>query len=121
MVMDIACKNSLSRMKRCATIMGRSESDDLKTAQMLYPAMQCTDIFFLGADVCQLGLDQRKVNMLAREYADDVKIKDKPIILSHPMMPGLKKDQEKMSKSDPDSAIFMEDTEAEVEKKITKA
>mmetsp|Transcript_32718 Transcript_32718/g.27641 ORF Transcript_32718/g.27641 Transcript_32718/m.27641 type:complete len:92 (+) Transcript_32718:453-728(+) len=67
MVMDIACKNSLSRMKRCATIMGRTESDELKTSQMLYPAMQCTDIFFLGADVCQLGLDQRKVNMLARE------------------------------------------------------
>jgi len=37
------------------------------------------------------------------------------------MMPGLKKDQEKMSKSEPDSAIFMEDTEEEVEKKITKA
>jgi len=83
--------------------------------------MQCTDIFFLGADVCQLGLDQRKVNMLAREYAADIKIKNKPIILSHPMMPGLKVGQEKMSKSYPDSAIFMEDTEAEVEKKITKA
>ena len=32
--------------------------------------MQCTDIFFLKADICQLGLDQRKVNMLAREYCD---------------------------------------------------
>lgn len=30
------------------------------------------------------------------------------------MMPGLLEGQEKMSKSDPNSAIFMEDTEAEV-------
>lgn len=32
--------------------------------------MQCTDVFFLKADVCQLGVDQRKVNMLARDYCD---------------------------------------------------
>ena len=32
---------------------------------MIYPCMQCTDIFFLDVDVCQLGIDQRKVNMLA--------------------------------------------------------
>lgn len=83
--------------------------------------MQCTDIFFLGADVCQLGLDQRKVNMLAREYCDDIKKKDKPIILSHPMLPGMKQGQEKMSKSEPDSAIFMEDSEEDVKRKITKA
>jgi hypothetical protein len=28
-------------------------------------------------------MDQRKVNMLAREYCDDIKGKNKPIILSH--------------------------------------
>ena len=43
------------------------------------------------ADICQLGMDQRKVNVLAREYCDVCKPKRKlkPIILSHPMMPGL--------------------------------
>jgi hypothetical protein len=35
------------------------------------------------ADICQLGMDQRKVNMLAREYCDATKRKNKPIILSH--------------------------------------
>ena len=58
-------------------------------------------------------MDQRKVNMLAREYCEfpDVKKKRKfkPIILSHHMLMGLKQGQAKMSKSDPDSAIFMED------------
>lgn len=57
----------------------------MPAAQILYPAMQCSDIFFLKADICQLGMDQRKVNMLAREYCDvaEPRIKDKPIILSH--------------------------------------
>lgn len=68
-------------------------------------------------------LDAPQVNMLAREYCDLVKpkIKNKPIILSHHMMPGLKQGQEKMSKSDPESAIFMEDSEQEVRTKVKKA
>lgn len=47
-------------------------------------------MFFLKADICQLGVDQRKVNMLAREYCDAVGIKLKPVILSHHMLYGLK-------------------------------
>ncbi len=49
-------------------------------------SMQCADIFHLKADICQLGMDQRKVNMLAREYCDAKKIRYKPIILSHRTM-----------------------------------
>lgn len=122
LVMDAARKNNLKRIIRCSQIMGRAETDDLSAAQIFYPCMQCADIFFLKADICQLGMDQRKVNVLAREYADDCKPKRlKPIILSHPMMPGLLQGQEKMSKSDPNSAIFMEDTEQEVNTKIKRA
>ena len=121
LVLDIARKNKLARILRCSQIMGRSESDELAASQIFYPCMQCADIFFLKADICQLGMDQRKVNMLAREYCDDIKRKNKPIILSHHMLMGLKQGQEKMSKSDPDSAIFMEDSEQEVNTKIKKA
>lgn len=66
-VMTIAKNNSLNRIKKCSQIMGRSESDNLSVAQMFYPCMQCTDVFFLDIDICQLGMDQRKVNALARE------------------------------------------------------
>lgn len=120
-VMDIARKFNVPRIKRCAQIMGRKDEDDLSAAQILYPCMQCADIFYLKADICQLGMDQRKVNMLAREYCDEAKIKYKPVIVSHHMLAGLKEGQEKMSKSDPDSAIFMEDSEADVNGKIKKA
>ena len=34
-------------MSRCCQIMGRNEQDELSGAQILYPCMQCADIFFL--------------------------------------------------------------------------
>ena len=66
LVMDIARVNNLARIQRCCTIMGRKETDEMSAAQIFYPCMQCADVFFLKADICQLGMDQRKVNMLAR-------------------------------------------------------
>jgi len=53
--------------------------------------------------------------MLAREYCSS---SSKPVIVSHHMLFGLKEGQSKMSKSDPDSAIFMEDSVKDVERKI---
>ncbi|KAL7429045.1 hypothetical protein ACHAXH_003807 [Discostella pseudostelligera] len=119
-MLDVARRFNVTRIKKCCQIMGRLEGS-LTAAQVLYPLMQCTDVFFLEADICQLGVDQRKVNMLAREYCDAAKRRYKPVILSHHMLYGLKEGQEKMSKSDPDSAIFMEDTVEDVERKIRKA
>ena len=94
--------------------------------------MQCADIYFLKADICQLGLDQRKVNILAREYHSHlyrsqkktkpiVPYRNKPVIISHHMLLGLNEGQEKMSKSDPDSAIFMEDSQQDINRKIKRA
>ncbi|VFQ67329.1 unnamed protein product [Cuscuta campestris] len=111
LVMDIARRNTLPRILRCGQIMGRSKEDELIAAQIFYPCMQCADIFFLKADICQFGMDQRKVNVLAREYAEDIKRKNKPIILSHHMLPGLEEGQEKMSKTIASSSIYMEDEE----------
>ena len=119
-MLDVARRFNITRIKKCCQIMGRLEGN-LTAAQILYPLMQCTDVFFLKADICQLGVDQRKVNMLAREYCDAANIRHKPIILSHHMLYGLKAGQEKMSKSDPDSAVFMEDAAADVERKIRNA
>lgn len=83
LVMDIARRNTLNRITRCCTIMGRKEGDEMSAGQIFYPCMQCADIFFLKADICQLGNDQVRVNVLAREYCDQTKRKLKPIILSH--------------------------------------
>lgn len=123
LVMDIARTNNIKRITRCCTIMGRKEDEDMSAAQIFYPCMQCADVFHLQADICQLGMDQRKVNMLAREYAGENKKKYrfKPIIISHHMLMGLKEGQEKMSKSDVESALFMEDTASDITRKVKKA
>ena len=119
LVLDISTKFNLSRIKKCTQIMGREESDDLATSQIFYPVMQASDVFFLNVDICSLGMDQRKVNMLCREYAKKIK-KHPPIIISHHMVMGLD-GSDKMSKSNPDNAIFMDDSEQEVKRKIKKA
>ena len=98
----------------------QSKAEDLAASQIFYPVMQCADIFFLGVDICSLGIDQKKVNMLAIEYCDKIKRKNKPIIVSHHMIMGLD-GSDKMSKSNPDNTIFMDDSETEVKRKINKA
>jgi tyrosyl-tRNA synthetase len=132
LLLQISINSSLNRVKRCTQIMGREDTDTLTASQILYPLMQAADIFYLPADICQLGLDQRKVNMLAREVAKKLN-KPKPISLSHHMLMGLGKPPDtdltgidrtvklKMSKSDPDSAIFMLDTPKDIRRKINKA
>jgi tyrosyl-tRNA synthetase len=95
--------------------------------------MQAADIFYLGADICQLGTDQRKINVLAREIAHELGYK-KPVAVHHHMLMGLlppdstgnesaleRSIKLKMSKSVPDSAIFVTDSEEEVSHKINKA
>jgi len=125
-VLDIATKNSLTRILKCSQIMGRKEQDTLSASQIFYPCMQCSDIIELQTDMCQLGMDQRKVNVLALEYFDAINKEPKPVIVSHHMLLGLQQDPTsneptKMSKSNPDAAIFMEDEPEDVARKIKKA
>mgnify|MGYP003981190687 FL=1 len=129
-VMNIARTSSLNRIIRCGQIMGRSEKDNLSASQIFYPCMQAADIFYLKADVTQLGVDQRKVNVLAREVGPKLGFW-KPIIVSHHMLMGLNeppkdsKDMDakdrtielKMSKSKPDTAIFMTDSEKDIKER----
>jgi len=131
-VLKIGTINSLDRIKRCSQIMGRDDEEGLSAAQILYPLMQCADVFHLGIDICQLGMDQRKVNVLAREVAPKLG-HEKPIIVSHHMLLGLLEAPKgvtdavsraaamKMSKSKPDSAVFADDTEEEVVRKLKGA
>lgn len=132
LVLNIAKENTVTRITRCAQIMGRSEKETLSAAQILYPCMQAADIFHLKVDIAQLGMDQRKVNVLAREIGPKLGMW-KPIVVSHHMLMGLGEPKTeikdateraielKMSKSKPETAIFMTDTEEDVKRKISKA
>lgn len=131
-VLRIGSLNTVNRITRCAQIMGRSESASLSASQIFYPCMQASDIFELGVNVAQLGLDQRKVNVLAREVAPKLGF-EKPIAVHHHMLMGLSEPKteglsgadaaisKKMSKSNPNSAIFMTDTQEDIQRKFKKA
>jgi tyrosyl-tRNA synthetase len=130
-MMQIARNSTVNRIIRCSQIMGRSENESLQSSQVIYPCMQCSDIFHLKADICQLGMDQRKVNVLSREIGEKLGFW-KPVIVSHHMLMGLgeppktentveRATQMKMSKSNPDTAIFMTDSEEDIKRKIKKA
>jgi len=133
LVMKISRSATLKRILRTTEIMGRTETDDLSAAQIIYPCMQIADIFYvMKCQVTQLGLDQRKVNMLAREIGSELGFW-KPVVVSQGMLQGLSKPlpkdadpteraiSMKMSKSKPDTAIFMTDSEEDVKRKIIKA
>ncbi|MBU0627839.1 MAG: tyrosine--tRNA ligase [Nanoarchaeota archaeon] len=131
-VMQVARNNTVNRIVRCSQIMGRSEKDALHASQILYPCMQAADIFHLDIDIAQLGMDQRKVNVLAREIAPKLGY-NKPIAVHHHMLMGLGQPPKaelsgaergielKMSKSKPDTAIFMTDSEEDIKRKMNKA
>jgi tyrosyl-tRNA synthetase len=121
---------SLARTMRTLTIMGRSENDEkIDLAKLLYPPMQAIDIHSLDLDIVHAGMDQRKIHMLVREIFPKMKWKV-PIAVHHKLLPGLsepsvasKKSKilEKMSKSDPNSGVFINDSDDEIKSKIKKA
>ena len=130
-VMQVARNSTVNRIIRCGQIMGRSESEILQASQIFYPCMQAADIFQLKADICQLGLDQRRVSVLAREIGEKLGFW-KPVIASHHMLMGLGEPPKienaveraiamKMSKSNPDGAIFMADSREDIQRKLKKA
>lgn len=134
-VLRIAKHVSLSRVKRALTIMGRrADEAELDFSKLVYPLMQVADIFELGVDIALGGMDQRKAHMLARDVAEKMGLR-KPIAVHTPLIPSLsgagrmdvsKLDDEKlaeikMSKSRPETAIFVTDSDEEIRKKIRKA
>ncbi len=118
--------------------MGREMSlTDIETAWVYYPCMQAADIFQMGLDVACAGIDQRKAHMLARDAAEKLNW-TKPVCVHTPLLSGLKKPEKttgefdedrevnlqisaKMSKSVPESCIFVHDDPEDIKKKIRGA
>ena len=118
---------SLARTMRTLTIMGRSENEEkIDLAKLLYPPMQAADIHSLDLDIVHAGMDQRKIHMLVREIFPKMKWKV-PVAIHHSLLPGLTQPKDntatepgKMSKSDPNSGIFIHNSDDEIRKKIRK-
>jgi len=126
-VLRVSKKSSLSRIKRTLTIMGRQEGEaDLDASKLIYPAMQAADIFQLDVDVALGGMDQRKAHMLARDVSEKLGWR-KVVALHTPLLSGIQgggrmePTEAKMSKSNPETSIFIHDSPEDIERKIKKA
>jgi len=121
---------SLARTMRTLTIMGRSENEEkIDLAKLLYPPMQAVDIHSLDLDIVHAGMDQRKIHMLVREIFPKMEWKV-PVAVHHKLLPGLSEPSDaskeskilgKMSKSDPNSGVFIHDSDDQIKSKINKA
>jgi len=119
----IAKNLTIARTRRTLEIAGRKETDARYVSDFLYTPMQVADIFHLGVKICQLGMDQRKANVVAREIGEKIGYW-KPICVHHHLLQGQEKEavaSAKMSKSKPETCIFIYDTPAEIKQKMTRA
>jgi len=145
-VIDVCKNTTLSRMQRSITIMGRKQGENIDFAKLIYPAMQVADIFIQNVNFAHAGYDQRKAHVIARDVALKMKKnnlinsngkKIKPICIHNHLILGLQKppiwpikdddqlkelwSQMKMSKSLPNSAVFIHNSPKEIKKKINSA
>lgn len=160
--MILVSKNlTLARARRTLEVAGRKEAEANYVSDFIYTPMQVADVFQFDVDICQLGMDQRKANVVAREVGEklsstNVTIKSgnmlmkqktgvaqnlglkfwKPVCVHHHLLQGLVKPavwpipegQEKemltsikMSKSKPDTCVFIYDSPEDIKRKIGNA
>lgn len=143
-LIKVSMNVNLSRIKRSVTVMGRKEGDNLNFAQLLYVPMQVADIFALGANFVHGGMDQRKAHVIAIEIGEKA-FGYKPVSLHHHLLIGMHITEEirnkildakktgnrglyeegiieiKMSKSKPETAIYIHASPEEIQRKLAKA
>ena len=143
--MEVGKHVTLSRNLRSISIMGKKEGNDVDMSTLFYPPLQVADIFTLGVNLAHAGMDQRKAHVIARDVAKKLTINPlknskgeiiAPIAIHQNLIAGLtgpapqergsaslqnNDESLKMSKSKPDSAIFIHDTPEEIRNKIKKA
>jgi tyrosyl-tRNA synthetase len=131
----VAKNLTIARTRRTLEIAGRKETDARYVSDFLYTPMQVADIFHMQVKICQLGMDQRKANVVAREIGEKIGYW-KPVCVHHHLLQGLEKPRvwpipegqekeavasAKMSKSKPETCIFVYDTPAEIKQKMARA
>ena len=138
--MVISKSLTLSRVLKSISVTGKDAGRDVDFGTLRYAPMQVADAFFMQTHIVHAGMDQRKCHVLMREVAPKldskfaIKIGDKsvkPIAVHHALLLGLDKpvisesgenlEASKMSKSKPNSCIFVHDNPEDIARKIKKA
>jgi len=140
---ELECEEyiTVSRVLRSLSIAGKEGGESSSYKLTRYVGMQAADVFWLGTHLCQSGLDQRKIYVSCRDIATGLDQKYqlklatetvKPITMFNSLLLGMTPPEKakegktleatkKMSKSNPDSAIFETDNLEEISRKLKKA
>jgi len=134
-VVRVSKNLTIARGRRTLEIAGRKETEARMISDFLYTPMQVADIYYMQVKICQLGIDQRKANVVARELGERLGFW-KPVCVHHHLLQGLEKPKvwpipegqekealssAKMSKSKPETCIFLYDTPEEIKQKMVRA
>ncbi|MFA6518927.1 MAG: tyrosine--tRNA ligase [Candidatus Shapirobacteria bacterium] len=128
--MEVGKQVTLARDLRSISIMGKKQGTDVNMATLFYPPLQVADIVTLDINLAHAGMDQRKAHVIAREAIKKIPGKHQtPVAIHQNLIAGLSGPQAgdndaeslKMSKSKPNSAVFIHDTPDEIRNKIKKA
>lgn len=116
-VYKLATMTTLKRAKRSMDQVSRHD-DNPKVASVIYPIMQTVDMAALDVDVALGGMEQRKIQMLARENLEKIG-ETVPVCIHTPLLHGLDGDA-KMSSSK-GNFIAVDDSVEDIAKKINKS
>jgi len=148
--MEIGKQITLSRNLRSISIMGKKQGHDVDMATLFYPPLQVADIVTMNINLAHAGMDQRKAHVIAREAIKKIPGNHPtPVAIHQNLIAGLTgpskneggillqengkkilmedggdiliEESLKMSKSKPNSAIFIHDSPEEIRNKIKKA
>jgi len=148
--MEIGKQITLSRDLRSISIMGKKQGNEVNMATLFYPPLQVADIVTMNVNLAHAGMDQRKAHVIARDAIKKIPGNHQtPVAIHQNLIAGLTgpengnsgslllengdkflqengneiaiEESLKMSKSKPNSAIFIHDTPEEIKNKILKA
>ena len=107
---------------------GRAQQENINAGLFTYPTLMAADILLYGAQFVPVGNDQDQHLELARTLARKFNgrfgktfIEPKPLHTETPRVMSLKNPEKKMSKSDPASCLFLDDSPEEIRAKIKTA
>jgi tryptophanyl-tRNA synthetase len=117
----------LERMTQFKDKSGRQESN-INVGLFDYPVLMAADILLYGPKFVPVGDDQLQHLELTRTVArkfnarfGDMFIEPKALLTKTPRVMSLKDPSKKMSKSQPDSCLFIDDAPEEIDRKIARA
>ncbi|MFH1402926.1 MAG: tyrosine--tRNA ligase [Candidatus Altiarchaeota archaeon] len=118
-VLEVGVKTTMNRALRSMQEVAR-DIENAHVSQVIYPLMQAVDIKALDADIAYGGIEQRKIHMLAREALPEIGYR-KPLCVHTPLLCSLQGPESKMSSSQPDTLISVEEDPESIKKKINSA